>query len=292
ALGAPGTSPSGAGAGSAAAEPPRGGPSLGPQHEGHEEGVEVLAVGPVAPGADATPGGGGFCFVTGNGPYGGSAAESDVDGGRTTLTSPPLDLAAMDDPVIGYQRWYFMSSPGEPDSFLVEVSADGVAWVRARTILVSDPVWRFDEIHVKDFVSPGAAVRIRFVAQDEGTGGVVEAGVDDIAVWDAAPGSPSVPTPQPVPGAPPVLDAPRPNPTRGLTVFTLRLARPERARVEVYDLQGRKAATLYDGVAPAGALPLWWDGRGARGLRAASGVYWVRAEAAGKTLLRKIVLAR
>jgi hypothetical protein len=185
-----------------------------------------------------------------------------------------------------------MSSPGEPDSFLVEVSADGVEWVRARTLLESDPAWRSDEIRVKDFVTPGAAVRIRFIAQDEGPGGVVEAGVDDVAVWDAATGSTPVPTPTPVPGAPAVLDAPRPNPTRGLAVFALRLARPERARVEVYDLQGRRVATLYDGVAPAGALPLSWDGRDARGVRAASGVYWVRAEAAGKSLLRKIVRAR
>jgi choice-of-anchor B domain-containing protein len=272
--------------------PARGGPAPAPRHEGHEEGVELLAVGPIAPASDTTPGGGGYCFVTGNGPYGGSAGESDVDGGRTTLTSPPLDLSAMDDPIVGYQRWYFMSSPGEPDSFLVELSGDGVAWVRARTLLESDPAWRADEIRVKDFVTPSASVRIRFIAQDEGPGGVVEAGVDDVAVWDAATGSTPVPNPPPVPGAPAVLDAPRPNPTRGLAVFTLRLARPERARVEVYDLQGRRVATLYDGVAPAGALPLSWDGRGARGVRAPSGVYWVRAEAAGKSLLRKIVRAR
>jgi choice-of-anchor B domain-containing protein len=262
-----------------------------PRHEGGEVGVEVLAFGPVAPPFDATPGAGGFCFVTGNGPPGAGVGDHDVDGGQTTLTSPPLNLTSMEDPVVGFWRWYSMSTPGDPDSFLVEVSADGSTWVGVRSLRESDPAWRFDSFHVKDFITPSASVRVRFIAQDDGPGGIVEAAVDDVAVWDGT----LVPSPlPPAPPAPSVaaLDAPRPTPTRGAATITLRLSRAERARVVVFDLHGRRVATLWDGVAPAGALSLVWDGRDARGLRAASGVYWVRAEAAGADLLRKVVRAR
>jgi hypothetical protein len=201
----------------------------------------------------------------------------------------------MEEPTVGYQRWYSMSSPGEPDSFLVEVTADGPTWVRVRALLVSDPAWRFDSFRVKDYVVPSAAVQVRFIAQDEGPGGVVEAGVDDVAVWDGALVPGPIPPAPPAPPAPAALDAPRPNPTRGAATITLRLSRDDRARVRVFDLHGRHVATLWDGVAPAGALPLVWDGRDARGVRASSGVYWVRAEigrGGGTALLRKIVRAR
>lgn len=268
------------------------GPHGAPRHEGEEEGVEVLAVGPVAPGLDATPGGSGACFVTGNNVSGAGVSEDDVDGGRTTLTSPPFDLTAMDDPLFGFERWFYMSSPGEPDSLLVELSGDGATWVTARTLRESDPVWRFDVLRVKDYLEPTASMRIRFVAADEGPAGIVEAAVDDIAIWDGSlVPSPIPPTP-PAPSAPAVLDAPRPNPTRTASVVTLRLSRPGVARVVVYDVAGRRVATLWNGPAPAGALVLSWDGTDARGVRARSGVYWIRADAAGSKLLRRVVRVR
>lgn len=267
-------------------------PLLSPNHEGEGEGVEALAIGPVAPSADASPGAGGACFVTGNGATGTDVSSDDVDGGRTTLTSPSFNLTAMVDPMIGFDRWYYMSSPGEPDSFLVELSGNGVDWVRARTLRESDPAWRSDVIRVKDFLAPTAATRIRFIAQDEGPGGVVEAAIDDVALWDGSLVPTAIPPSPPSPSVPAVLDAPRPNPTRGGSAVTLRLSRPANARVVVYDVSGRLVATLWNGPAPAGALDLSWDGRDARGVRSGSGVYWVRAEAAGARLLRRVVLVR
>lgn len=288
---APSTSGGAVGAGQSRAATERG-PFSAPQHEGEGEGIEMLAAGPVAPGIDATPGAGGACFITGNNVSGTGPSEDDVDGGRTTLTSPPFDLTGMDDPTFGYERWFYMSSPGEPDSFLVELSGDGVAWVTARTLRESDPGWRFDVIRVKDFLPPTAATRIRFVAQDEGPGGIVEAAVDDVAIWDGSLVASPIPPSPPAPSAPASLDAPRPNPTRGGAAVTLRLSRPGPARVEVYDVAGRRVTTLWNGPAPAGALPLSWDGTDARGVRAGSGVYWIRADAGGSALLRKVVRVR
>src|SRR5262249_45181949 len=142
----------------------------------HDEPAEggFTASGPVQPGDDATPGIG-MCFVTGNGPAGGDAANSDVDGGRDTPTPPPLDPSGMSEPTIAFRRWYYTNTPGDPDSMLVELSPDGSTWTIARSIHLSDPEWTLDVIRLKDFIAPGPAVRIRFVAQDQGPDGIVEA---------------------------------------------------------------------------------------------------------------------
>jgi len=263
--------------------------TLAPQHPEPEEGG-FSQDGPVQPDDDASPGTG-FCFVTGNGAVGGPPANGDVDGGKTTLTTPPLPLGGMTDPTIGFRRWYYMNTPGEPDSLLIDVSSDGVNWIRARTIRDSHPEWHQELIRVKDYLVPGATVRVRFIAQDEGVGGIVEAAIDDLELHDAA----LLPThvgegPATLPRA--VLSAPRPNPTSRVATITLRLKDAGPARVAVYDIAGRFVALLHSGNATAGLLPLSWDGKDSRGRQAASGVYWIRADAGGEKLARRFVLAR
>ncbi len=271
----------------AAARWPRG--PLSPQHPEPEEGG-FSQDGPVQPDDDASPGTG-MCFVTGNGMPGGAPADGDVDGGRTTLTTPPLPVGGMTDPTIGFRRWYYMNTPGEPDSMLIDISSDGVNWVRARTIRDSHPDWHPESIRVKDYVVPGATVRVRFIAQDEGVGTIVEAAIDDLELHDAA----LLPAPvdEGAGSAPRVtLSAPRPNPTARVTTITLRLRDAGPARVAVYDVAGRFVALLHSGNATAGLLPLTWDGRDLRGRMAASGVYWIRADAGEVKLARRFVLAR
>ena len=80
--------------------------------------------------------GGSLCFVTGQGSPGGSLGENDVDGGITTLLSPPIDVSLTADPYIGYWRWYNNSAGSNTDDvFTVDVSADGGAtWVNVETL--------------------------------------------------------------------------------------------------------------------------------------------------------------
>jgi len=259
------------------------------QHPEPEEGGYTDS-GPVQPDDDASPGTG-FCFATGNGAVGGAPANSDIDGGKTTLTSPPINISGMTDPMIGFQRWYYMNTPGEPDSFLVDVSSDGVNWIRARTIRESHAEWHPEVIRVKSYLVPGTSVRIRFTAQDEGVGSVVEAAVDDIEVHDASllP-TPIVGEPEAAPLA--VVSAPWPNPSAGSASISLKLRDAAHARVAIYDVSGRLVAKLYDGVSPAGTLTVRWNGKNGRGLEAASGVYWIHAQAAETTAARRLVLAR
>ena len=141
-----------------------------------------------------------LCYVTGQGSVGGGLGENDVDGGKTTLVSAPLDLSGMGDPTVGYWRWYSNdkgASPGE-DVFLVDVSADGgVTWIEVERVGPTGPDtvggWIYHSFRVSDFVTPGPDLRLRFVAADDGAGSIVEAAVDDVTVVDCAACSASLP---------------------------------------------------------------------------------------------------
>jgi FG-GAP repeat/FG-GAP-like repeat/FlgD Ig-like domain len=86
--------------------------------------------------------------------------------------------------------------------------------------------------------------------------------------------------------------APAPNPMRDGT--TLRFALPSRAtvRLEVFDLGGRRVATLADGTMEAGAHAVRWDARGADGSQVGDGVYFARLVTSGRTLTQRLVVLR
>jgi hypothetical protein len=79
------------------------------------------------------------------------------------------------------------------------------------------------------------------------------------------------------------LLAPSPNPMRGGGTVRLDLARAGRVRVEVFDLSGRRVATLADGEFPAGTHALRWDARRDDGRAAGAGLYFVRMSGPGLT---------
>jgi hypothetical protein len=83
-----------------------------------------------------------------------------------------------------------------------------------------------------------------------------------------------------------------PNPFRDETAISYSLARSGRVRLTVHDVNGRVVATLVDGTASAGEHTVEWNGRDGSGMRAASGVYFARLEAGGRTGSERIVLIR
>jgi hypothetical protein len=86
------------------------------------------------------------------------------------------------------------------------------------------------------------------------------------------------------------LSAPRPNPFPNETRFSLTLAGDAPADVSIYDVDGRRVASLYHGDLRAGTHEFTWQGRSADGSSMQSGVYFVRARVAGKILTRRAVL--
>jgi hypothetical protein len=242
----------------------------------------------VQPEYDHTPGAGQMCFVTGQGTNPSDTGQNDVDGGKTSLTSPPLDLTGMADPVIGYWRWFYASGTTD-DWFATLISFDGGAsWMSADTTRGYQNHWEEAAIHVADFGTPTANMRIRFIAADMSPGTVVEAAVDDIVTYDAANA-----TVLDAPGATRAtalrFAAPRPNPSRGAVRLALEMPAAGPAVVDVIDLGGRRVRRLFSGVAPAGVLHLTWDGADDRGRAARAGLYFVRGQAAGGRAMTRIV---
>jgi flagellar hook assembly protein FlgD len=70
-------------------------------------------------------------------------------------------------------------------------------------------------------------------------------------------------------------------------MFTATLPAAGAARVELFDVSGRRVQTLHSGPLPAGESVLAWDGRLAGGAAAPAGVYFAALTAdAGRRVAR------
>ncbi len=128
-----------------------------------------------------------MCWITGNGVAGGAVGAADVDGGSATLLSPALNLASFEEPMIAYHRWYSNNQGASAglDSMPVEISADnGVTWVQLELVTENAGAWVRKAFRVRDFITPTAQVRVRFIARDLDSGSVVEAGLDDFHIYN------------------------------------------------------------------------------------------------------------
>lgn len=146
----------------------------------------------------------GFCAVTGNaGNTGLGLGTNDVDGGKTTLESPVLDLSGYTNPAISYYRWYINNPPtgANPanDFWEVQITNDGNTWVNVERTNISDRSWRRFAFRIADYVTLSDNVKIRFIAEDSlipsanlQGGSIVEAAIDDIMLYEEGAGNLSV----------------------------------------------------------------------------------------------------
>ncbi len=95
-----------------------------------------------------------------------------------------------------------------------------------------------------------------------------------------------------IPAEPPVvasfsLSEAYPNPFNPTTTMELTMAVAGDMQVEVYNLLGQSVSTLTSGYMDAGTYSLTWDAT-----HAASGVYFVKAQAEGFTKIQKLMLVK
>lgn len=83
-----------------------------------------------------------------------------------------------------------------------------------------------------------------------------------------------------------------PNPFRRNTTIGFNLNRPGRVSLDIFDLTGRKVATLMDAAMPAGPGSVVWNGTGSGGESVPSGVYFCRLRSGSSERFRKLVRLR
>ena len=254
---------------------------------------------PVQPEDDHTEGAGANCFVTGNAGVNDAAGANDVDGGKTTLYSPVFDLTSYRNPLLRYYRWYSNNagaSPGQ-DFWEVHISNDsGKTWVEVERTNETDNSWRKVFFFAQKLLPLTNKMRLRFVAQDQEPGSLVEAAVDDFEILEvdavtgvAAPATARVPTDL-------RLQANYPNPFRAgnglVTTINYELPKAAPARVAIYDINGRAVRILQNGLQSAGAHAMTWDGADASGKLLSSGFYFAVLEVERQKISRRILLVK
>jgi hypothetical protein len=88
------------------------------------------------------------------------------------------------------------------------------------------------------------------------------------------------------------LDQNYPNPFNAGTTMTIKIPGRTHGGVRIYDLLGRRLATLSDGLQEPGTHVLRWEGNDDAGHPVASGVYVARLETTESTIARRLLLLR
>lgn len=207
----------------------------------------------VQPGDQNTVGGQ-FCAITGNasGPTAG-AGENDVDGGKTTLISPVFDLSNYSNPAFSYYRWFSNDQGATPgtDFWQVAISNDGVNYVDVENTDVADHSWRRFAFNVSDYVNPTATVSLRFIAEDANAGSLIEAGLDDLILWDEV--STGVQEQASV-----ATFLSFPNPAADVVQLQIGMVREETIQIRLIDAAG-KVVSLKNEVLAAGSNVIQWS---------------------------------
>lgn len=121
-----------------------------------------------------------LAFITGNGPTDPDAA--DIDGGKTTLTSPAKNATGFSRVELRYHRWYFGNDPLGEDHLLIEATGNNSTWKTIEDVTARDNSWRLRTVVLSDLITVGSQTRVRFVADDSVADDTVEAGVDDFTL--------------------------------------------------------------------------------------------------------------
>ena len=235
-----------------------------------------------------------MCWITGQHQPGEGDGFNDVDGGKTTLLSPVFDFSVFEEVTIRYWKWYSNdrgSSPGN-DFWDVELSNDGGAtWTALEHTVTSTNEWRSVTANLLDYFPVPDQVQLKFVAADEGSGSLIEAGVDDLVIV-ALSGTTGVGDGDMTVRVVTELDQNVPNPFNPRTEINFSLQRPQRASLKVFDIQGHLVKTLAEGDLPAGPQRVFWDGSTHGGRPVAAGVYIYRLETEDQIMTKRMLLVK
>jgi hypothetical protein len=233
-----------------------------------------------------------LCWVTGNTGVGGAAGDNDVDGGKTTLLTPVFDLEGATAATVSYWRWYSNAWGNDPDNdwWNVDATGDGINWVSLEHTMTTDASWVEKTFDLTSYVTLTGAVQLRFVAADEGTGSLVEAGVDDFLLTAFLPPVTAVPEDE-IAGRIGILSC-APNPFNPKATIVYRVSDRCQVSLCVFDVRGRKVRTLVSGAVGAGDHQVVFDGLDDHGRALASGLYFAQLRTPTMMQYRKMTLLK
>lgn len=219
---------------------------------------------------------------------------ADVDGGKTTLTTNAFNATAdgLLHPIVSYWRWYSNNTGDAPglDTWRVDISSNGgTTWVPVEATTVSSEGWKRLVFPIERYVTPTTNMKMRFIAEDTGDPSLVEAAVDDWALFGFY-----APTDAPTESRQSelALSQAYPNPFDRMTHMRFAVPRDGPVSLRVFDLGGRAVRTLDAGNHLAGEHSIEWDGRDDNGRLVSSGPYFVRLEFEGRVHSRAVVRIR
>ncbi len=125
-------------------------------------------------------------YITGNG--GGSAGADDVDNGFTRLTSPSMDLSGYTSPELSFHYWFFNAfGNNTPDDQLDVIVDNGFTQATIVSFENNSDGWSPRmRYNLAEFITMTDNVKIIFETADaQGSGNVLEAGLDGFLVRDA-----------------------------------------------------------------------------------------------------------
>ncbi len=83
-----------------------------------------------------------------------------------------------------------------------------------------------------------------------------------------------------------------PNPFRGGTTLAFDLPHPSKTTLEVYNVAGRRVATLVERELPAGRHAVAWDGKDADGHDVSAGIYFYRVQSGANEAMKKMIILK
>jgi hypothetical protein len=114
---------------------------------------------------------------------GASAGANDLDGGTTSILSPPIALPATGTLTLTFRQYLAHGSNATSADYLrvsVVGSTTALVFQRLGSAADVDAVWATGSANISSFA--GQTIRIRIEAADAGTASLVEAAVDDVSI--------------------------------------------------------------------------------------------------------------
>ena len=194
----------------------------------------------------------GRIFFTGSPPRFAPPERDDVNLGRTTLTSPVMDLSSYADPLMLFDLWFIhFERETILDTLVVELSNDdGETWVSAYREIKGTSGWKRHVIFLRDHLFLSDNMRVRFRVSDTLGNILVVAGMDNFDITDRL--FVSTPEVHENSGAVSVHTSVIPNPAESETRITVESS-GEQITVELISPLGLKTTKPFSSYLPPGS---------------------------------------